>query len=93
MTLGRADGEATCKVGREPLVFVEGDGGAGEGNVDKQASVRQQGEASGRRDSVRGSDTLTQGVKVTVGGSEGEGGEFADEGGNELGDPVDVTTG
>ncbi len=35
MTLSRVDWEATCKVGREPLVFVEGDGGAGEGNVEK----------------------------------------------------------
>ncbi len=42
VTLGRADGEATCKVGGRPLVFVEGDGGAGEGNVGKQACVEGQ---------------------------------------------------
>ncbi len=49
----------------------------------------QRGEASGRWDSVRGSDTLTQGIKVAVRGSEGERGKFADKGGSELGDPVD----
>jgi hypothetical protein len=71
VALCRADGEATSKFGRGPLIFVEGDGGAGEGNVEKQASVEgQQGEASGRWDSARGSDTLTQGVKVAVRGSE-----------------------
>ena len=36
---------------------------------------------------------MTQGVKVAVGGSEGERWEFANEFGGELGDPVDVTTG
>ncbi len=35
MTLGRSNGEATCKVGGGSLVFVEDDGGAGEGNVGK----------------------------------------------------------
>ncbi len=59
---------------------MEGDGGAGKGNVGKKASVeRQQGEASGRWDSARGCNTLTQGIKVSVGGSEGKGGEFANE--------------
>jgi hypothetical protein len=40
--LGRADGEATCKVSRGPLVFVEGDGGAGESDVGKQTRVEGQ---------------------------------------------------
>ncbi len=58
VTLSRADREATCKVGGGPPVFVEGDRGAGEGNVGKQARVKgQQGEASGRENSVGGSDT------------------------------------
>ncbi len=36
---------------------------------------------------------MTQGVKVAVGGSEGERRKFANEFGGELGDPVDVTMG
>ncbi len=36
---------------------------------------------------------MTQGVKVAVRVREGEGGEFANKGWSELGDPVDVTTG
>jgi hypothetical protein len=42
VALCQADEEATSKVGRGPLIFVEGDGGAGEGNVEKQASVEGQ---------------------------------------------------
>ncbi len=58
---------------------MECDGGAGKGDVGKKASVeRQQGEANGRWDSAHGCNTLTQGVKVSVGGSEGKG-EFANE--------------
>jgi hypothetical protein len=38
-------------------------------------------------------DTLTQGVKVAIGGGKGEGGELADQGGGEFWDPVDVSTG
>ncbi len=67
---------------------MEGDGGAGKGNVGKKASAeRQQGEASGGWDSARGCDTLTQGVKVAVGSSEGKRGEFANEFGSQLGIP------
>jgi hypothetical protein len=36
---------------------------------------------------------LTECVKVTVRGGEGKEGIFADEGGGEFGDPMDVTTG
>ncbi len=36
---------------------------------------------------------MAQGVKVAIRGREGEGGKFADKGGSELRDPVDVTTG
>jgi hypothetical protein len=69
VALGGADGKATGKVSRGPLVLVKGDGGAGEGNVGEQRCVDgQQGEASGRGDSAGGRDTLTQGVKVAVGG-------------------------
>ena len=50
-------------------------------------------EASGGWGATSGIDTLTQGVKVAIGGGEGEGGEFADESGGEFGDPVDVSTG
>ena len=65
-----------------------------ENNVGKQASAGgQQGKTSGGGDSTSGSDTLTQGVKVAVGCSEGERREFSNEFGGELGDPVDVTTG
>ena len=53
----------------------------------------QQGKGSGRGDSTGGGDTLTQVVKVAVGGSEGKRGEFANEFGSQLGDPVDVSTG
>ena len=53
----------------------------------------QQGKGSGRGDSTGGSDPLTQGVQVAVGGSEGKRGEFANEFGSQLWDPVDVSTG
>jgi hypothetical protein len=36
---------------------------------------------------------LTQCVKVAIGGGKGAGGEFADQGGSEFRDPVDVSTG
>ena len=36
---------------------------------------------------------MTQCVKVAIGGGKGEGGEFADQGGSEFRDPVDVSTG
>ncbi len=66
---------------------MEGDGDAGEGNVGMQASVE------GGTLRVEATRTLTQGVKVAVGGSEGEERKLSDEGGSELGDPVNVTTG